>query len=172
MNSIDVQGVLSSSRLFRGAELTREGGLGIWQQKCFRAYREFSANTVIKFVASKAFLLTAQSLWTGQGAARLVISTGGTEGGTFVALPTKFCTNTRDGATQAGSTVVTVGGTVTIGTEREVLRADSGSAGGGSGNAAEMMSERILAAGTYYMSITVTGTTSGMYSLEWEELDA
>lgn len=172
MNVLDAQGQLSSIRGFRGAIMSRDIGMGIWNQKCFRAYREFTANTVIKFVASKAFLLTAQSLWTGQGAARLVISTGGTEGGTFTALPTKFCTNSRDGAAQAGSTVVTVGGTVTIGLEREVLRADSGTNGGGSGNAAEMSSERILAAGTYYISVTITGTTSGMYSLEWEELDA
>ena len=171
MNSIDVQGQLSSTRLFRGATLIREGGTGIWQQRCFRAYREFTANTVIKFVAAKPFLLTSQRLWTGQGAARLVVSTGGTEGGTFTALATKFCTNTKDGAA-AGTTTVTTGGTVTIGVEREVLRADSGTAGGGSGNADLLSGQRVLAAGTYYMSVTITGTTSGTYALEWEELDS
>jgi hypothetical protein len=28
---------------------------------------------------------------------------------------------------------------------------------------------RYLSPGTYYIEITVTGTTSGLYSLEWEE---
>ncbi len=173
MSMIEVSGSGSSSeRSFRGALATApDMGLGLWSQKRFRAYKEFAANTVLKFVATKAFVLTSQRLWTGQGAARCVISTGGTEGGTFTDLPSKFCLNTRDGVAN-GFTTITQGGTVTIGTEREVLRADSGTAGGGSGNADLLSSPRVLAAGTYYMTITVTGTTSGMYALEWEELDA
>lgn len=142
---------------------------GFHEKRQFRAYREFTANTVIKMVFSKPFYLTFQSLWTGQGAARAVVSTGGTENGTFTVIPTKFCKYLLDGPV-AGQTVVSAGGTVTIGSEREVLRADSGSAGGGTGSTNVMGNERALPAGTYYVTITVTGTTSGMYSIEWEEL--
>ena len=151
-----------------GALFVTEQTKGFHEKRQFRAYREFTGATVIKAVFAKPFYLTAQSLWTGQGAARLVVSTGGTEGGTFTAMPTKFCKWLLDGA-QAGFTTMSVGGTVTIGSEREVLRADSGTNGGGSGNGTELSGRRALPAGTYYFTITPTGTTQGMYSLEWEE---
>lgn len=160
-----IQGVLSEN----GSLLVTEQTAGFYAKRQFRAYREFSANTTIKFAAAKPFLLTAQRLWTGQGAARIVISTGGTESGTFTVVPTKFCKYLLDGPV-AGNTVVSAGGTVTLGTEREVLRSDSASTGGGSGNSDSMVNTRALPAGTYYMTITVTGTTTGMYALEWEEL--
>lgn len=155
-------------RSIGGALFVQEQTRGFSEQRQFRAYREFSANTTIKMVFSKPFYLTAQSLWTGQGAARLVISTGGTESGSFVAMPTKFCTWLLDGEV-VGNTVCTVGGSVTVGNEREVLRADSGTGGGAPGNGTELNSRRALPAGTYYFTIVVTGTTVGMYSLEWEE---
>lgn len=161
---------LQPERLYSlgGALMTTEQTRGFVEKRQFRAYKEFTALTVIKMVFAKPFYLTAQSLWTGQGAARLVVSTGGVEGGTFVALPTKFCKWLLDGAI-VGNTTVTTGGTVTIVNEREVLRADSGTTGGGAGNGTELQGHRALPAGTYYFTITPTGTTSGMYSLEWEE---
>lgn len=151
------------------ALLVHEQTSGFREKRQFRAYREFAANTVMKFVATKPFYLTHQSLWTGQGAARLVISTGGTESGTFTPVTTKFCRFLLDGPV-SGFTTLSAGGAVTLGTEREVLRADSGSAGGGTGSTSTQGSERALPAGTYYFTITVTGTTAGMYVLEWEEL--
>lgn len=151
-----------------GALFTTDQTRGFVEKRQFRLYKEFIALTVVKMVFAKPFYLTAQSLWTGQGAARLVVSTGGVEGGTFVALPTKFCKWLLDGAI-TGFTTVTTGGTVTIVNEREVLRSDSGSAGGGAGNGTSLSGRRALPAGTYYFTITPTGTTSGMYSLEWEE---
>ena len=151
------------------ALLIHDQTAGFREKRQFRAYKEFSANTVLKFVALKPFYLTFQSLWTGQGAARMVVTTGGTESGTFVAVPTKFCKFLLDGPVD-GSTTLSTGGTVTVGTEREVLRADSGTAGGGTGSTSTGGGERALPAGTYYFTITVTGTTAGMYALEWEEL--
>jgi hypothetical protein len=142
---------------------------GFREKRQFRAYREFSANTTIKFVAAKPFYLTFQSLWTGAGAARMVVSTGGTESGTFTPVATAFCKYLLDGPV-VGSTALSAGGTVTLGSEREVLRADSGTAGGGTGSTSTGGGERALPAGTYYFTITVTGTTAGMYALEWEEL--
>lgn len=155
--------------VWRGMQLVCGLSRSLFEKRQFRAYREFTTSTVLKFEATHPFLLTYQSLWTGQGAARVVVSTGGTEGGTFTAIPTKFCKYLLDGAV-AGGTVVSAGGTHTGGSEREVLRSDSSSAGGGQGNKNTLGGERILPAGTYYMDITVTGTTSGMYAVEWEEL--
>lgn len=151
------------------ALLVHDQTSGFREKRQFRAYKEFSANTVIKFVALKPFYLAFQSLWTGQGAARMVVTTGGTESGTFVPVPTKFCKYLLDGPVD-GSTTLSTGGSVTVGTEREVLRADSGTSGGGTGSTSTGGGERALPAGTYYFTITVTGTTSGMYALEWEEL--
>lgn len=149
--------------------LVHDQTAGFREKRQFRAYKEFTANTVIKMVFTKPFYLTYQSLWTGQGAARVVVSTGGAESGTFVDMPTKFCKYLLDGPV-AGATTITTGGTVTIGVEREVLRADSGSAGGGTGSMNVLGNERALPAGTYYVSVVVTGTTQGMYSIEYEEL--
>lgn len=155
-----------------GALLTLDQSPSLWRGRKFRAYREFSADTTLKLVATKPFLLAAQRLWTGQGAARVVITTGSTESGTFTAIPTQFPLNTKDTPVPVSTVSISAGGTVTGGTEREVLRSDSSSAGGGSGNSDLLSSPRLLAAGTYYITITITGTTAGMYALEWEDLDS
>lgn len=159
-------GKLESLRSSRGA-LVNKDEIALLEGRSFRAYREFSANVTLKAVFTKPFRLTQQTLWTGQGAARVVVSTGGTESGTFTAIPTKFNKNTQTGG--VGATTISAGGTVTGGTEREVLRSDSGTAGGGVGSPNLLDGDRMLAAGTYYITITITGTTTGMYSLEWVE---
>lgn len=171
MTTLSQNGVYESARSFRGAGMQTQMSMGLWNQKQFRAYREFTANTVIKIVAAKPFVLKSQTLWTGSGAVRLAVVAGATEGGTFTALSTKFCLNTLSGDV-AGSTVVTVGGTITGGTEREVIRADSGTAqGSASGSTGTAAGVRVLAAGTYYLSFVCTGTTVALYNLEWEEMD-
>ena len=162
-------GKAESARSINGQLLTSPDGLALTEKRAFRLYREFSANFVLKVVFTTPFYLTAQKLWTGQGACRVVISTGGTEGGTFVALPSKFPLNTADGATSTATTA-TQNGTITGGTEREVIRVDSGTAGGGAGNVDALGGRRKLAAGTYYFSGVITGTTQGLYAFEWEEI--
>lgn len=151
-----------------GALCSTDKTPALLNKKLWRAYREFSANTTIRLVATKPFYLTSQRLWTGQGSARVVVSTGGTPAGTFTAIPSQFCLNTTLPAAVA-DIVIAAGGTHTGGTEREVLRSDSSTAGGGSGNADILAQRRLLNAGTYYIDIVITGTTAGMYSLEWEE---
>lgn len=161
-------GAVEGSRALDGSMSVTDRTVALYEKRLFRAYREFTGNTTVKFVAGKNFHLTSQRIWTGKGAVRLAITTGGTEGGTFTPLATKFSLNTV-GAVAAGSTNVSVGGTHTGGTEREVLRSDSGTAGGGQGNGDYVVNSRYLTAGTYYFDIVVTGTTDGMYILEWEE---
>lgn len=132
----------------------------------FRAYREFTGNITIRAVFTKPFLLTAQSLHLDTGQARLVITVGATEAGTFnTDIPTIFAANGLR-VLPSGLTMTT-GGTVTGGAEREVLRANSG---GGAGAETELQGTRQLPAGTYYMTITVTGSTSGVYAIEFENL--
>lgn len=158
-----------AARAWRGAIMTTDVDMALLGSKKYRVYREFSANTTLRFVITKPFLLTDQRLWTGQGAVRIVISTGGTPSGTFTDVATQFCLNTKD-TLPVPAGVVSAGGTVAGGTERDVLRSDSGT-GGGVGSSALTGSTRLLAPGTYYFTITVTGTTQGMYSFEWEELE-
>lgn len=168
--SIDVNGTLSSERLFRGAQLTTDMSLGLWQKKQFRAYREFVANTTLVMVCSTPILLTYQSLFLTSGIARAVISTGDTPTGVPSQLFTKYCKNTIDGAV-AGNTSISTLTSSTGGGQREVLIAAAGTGVGLGNQHLPMGGPRLLAAGTYYINIVVTGSTSGMYSLEWEELD-
>lgn len=154
---------------FEGSLSITERSAALYGKRKFRMYKEFTTNTSIKIVAIKPFHLLNQSLWLSSGEARLAVTADGTEGGTFAALPTVFNLNTV-GAVVAPTSTITTGGTHTGGTEREVLRAASsatGSHNSGTGSTSEGI--RYLAAGTYYLDIVVTGTTVGMYSLEWEE---
>lgn len=155
---------------WRGNQLVSLLTRGFYEKKQFRAYKEFTANTVVKAVFAKPFYLTSQVLYCDAGAAKVTVSTGGTEGGVFVDMPTKFCKYLIEGAV-TGSTTITTGGTVTIGNEREVMRVACGTGGNAQTAATSLTSIRALPAGTYYITITVTGTTSGIYSLEWEEIE-
>lgn len=152
-----------------GALFVQEQTRGFVDRRQFRAYKRFTANTVLKMVFGKPFYLTDQSLWTGAGAAVITVTTGGTESGTFVTEPNKFCKWLLDGPV-VGNTTFQSGGAITGGSEREVLESDSGTGGNANGNGANLAGRRALPAGTYYFSITVSGTTRGKYSLEWEEL--
>lgn len=163
-----LNGARESEFSYRGAQFVSQMSRAVWEKKKFRAYHEFVASANLKFVITKNFLLTLQDLQLDTGQAKVEILTGATEGGVFTAIPTKFCMNTV-GGDSAGNSTVSAGGTLTGGTQREVLRAN---AGGGQGTGRPATAGiRVLAAGTYYMRITVTGSTSGVYSLEWEELD-
>lgn len=159
----------SGARAWRGALMVSDVGMALLSSKKYRMYREFTANTTLQFVITKPFLLTDQRLWTGQGNVRLSITTGSTPSGTFTAIPTQFCLNTKD-TLPVPAGVISAGGTVTGGTERDVLRSYSGN-GGGVGVGSAIGSSRLLQAGTYYFTLVVEGTTTGMYSFEWEELE-
>lgn len=167
----NVAGLPESQRSFRGAAMVNANqSLGLWNSQQFRAYREFTATVTLRVVAAKNFILSFQNLYVDQGSARAVIVSGGTPSGTFTTVATQFCKNTTAGPV-TGATVVSVGGSVSGGAEREVIRVATGGLLGSAGVGNTLQGARLLAAGTYYITITVTGTTSGIYSLEWEELD-
>lgn len=168
MSELTFDNKFESFRTFRGAQMRTDMTMGLVNKRKFRCYREFTGATVLRFTAARDFLLTAQDLQLDAGQAKVQIMTGGTPGGVFTDIPTKFCMNTIGGDV-AGFSAVAAGGTFTGGTEREVIRANAG-AGQGAGRPSPA-GARLLGAGTFYMVITVTGTTSGVYSFEFEELD-
>ena len=164
-----VTNLLGSLRGRLGVQHVDNVAPGLWEGHAFRAYTEFNANTVVRFVADTPFALDAQSLLALEGEARVVIVTGGTPGGSFTAVPTHF-NKKLIGTPIAPTFTVGIGGTHTGGNEREVLMVKAGT--GGQAVAVQTLSQgkRLLPAGTYYMRITVTGTTRGMYALEYDQL--
>lgn len=135
----------------------------------YRAFKEFTANTQLRLTATKPFRLTAQNLNVDTGAVRAVITVGSTAGGTWTALPTKFTKNGLISPAPTPAITVEEGGTITGGTVREVLRANASIY---IGAIADLTGDRLLPAGTYYIQLIVTGTTSGIYAIEYDELDA
>ncbi len=142
---------------------------GLWEGKTFRVYHEFAANTVIQFTADQDFALDAQSLQVLTGEARLEIMTAGTPGGTFTPLATHF--NKKLTGTPAAPTfVISAGGTHTGGDEREVLLVAAATGGNAATAATQSQGKRLLPANTYYMRITVTGATRGLWAVEYDVL--
>lgn len=161
-------GQFESPASFRGNTLTLDLSPGFFKGRAFRAYKEFTANTVLKVVATKPFLLTAQTLYVDAGAAKAVVTVGATLGGSYVALPTVFGKNGVVTGAPTPDIVITQNGTATGGTERDVIRVSTVQTISQSG---QLASPRYLPAGTYSITITVTGSTSGIYAIEYEELD-
>lgn len=162
----DLNNQETTQRGFNGAALRQELTLGFLQGRAFRAYREFTANTTLRLTATKPFMLTEQRLVCDSGQARVAIYVGSTNGGTYIPLPTRFAKNGVFTPAHVATTAIDVGGTRTGGTEREVLRVNSG---GGAGALSVQNSPRLLPAGVYWIDIVVTGSTTGIYSIEYEE---
>lgn len=161
-------GLPESGNTFRDTALSLDATRGLVRGLAYRAYREFTAAVVLRLTATAPFMLTAQDLYVDAGAAKATITVGSTPTGTFAALPTKFSKNTVFLPQPVPTlTVDVLTGTIAGGSEREVLRVNSG---GGAGAASGLSGVRILPAGVYWISITVTGSTSGVYNIEYEEL--
>lgn len=170
MRLIDrITGLLGTLRGRLGVQHVDNVAPGLWEGNTFRVYAEFNANDVFRFTADTPFALDAQSLLVLEGEARLEVVTAGTPGGSWTAVPTHF-NKKLAGATLAPTFLVDRGGTHTGGNQREVLLVKAGT--GGQAVAVQTLSQgkRILPAGTYYMRVTVTGATRGMYAIEYDKL--
>lgn len=169
MLGLNRRGISESFRTFRGALMSTLMTMGLWDGKQFRQYRAFSAATQLRFVAATDFILTGQTLYCDNGLAQVRVLTGATPAGTWADTPTQQAKNRLGTVTYVQQNKMQAGGTFTGGTERELFRSDSG---GGQGVSFSNVdgNPRVLPAGTYYFDITVTGTTDGIYSFEWEEL--
>ena len=170
-----LRGILGSVRevlrSYRGALFVQLMSKGLWDGRAFRQYFPFTVAAQFRFEAARPFILSDQVLYVGEGSAQVQVLTGSTPSGTWNATLTQTGKNryTAEALAYIQQNIVQSGGTFTGGTERELIRAN---AGVGQGNASRTVDSnvRILPAGTYYFNITVTGTTSGIYAFEWEEL--
>lgn len=170
--SLDYRLETHSERSFRGARMTQpDMNMGFWEGRQQRAYHEITANTQLRFVAGRDFLLTFQNLYIEDGSILLRVFTGSTPAGVWTPVTTVVQKN-RIGAAAANIPLNALqsGGTFSGGTERERLRVDAG-AGQGVGFENRLGGVRGLPAGTYYFDFTSPGAVLGLYSLEWEELD-
>jgi hypothetical protein len=106
-------------------------------------------------------------MYCDSGQATAVITAGSTLGGSWTALPTKFAVNGTISPAPTPTVTLDEGGTITGGTERERMRAASGA---GVGIVNSIQTARLLPAGTYSIALSVTGSTTAIYSIEWDEL--
>jgi hypothetical protein len=172
-----ITNLFKATKGFRGAMQVVLLSLGFWQGRQFRMYREFTLTAgqvvTLRWVASKPFLLQAQSLILVGGDARAVIITGGTPAGTFTPITT-LNPKYRIGMEPVSTVVVSAGGTVSGGTEREVLlcAASTGGATKSALGSTRLDSTRGLPASTFYITITAGANgATGLYSTEHEDLD-
>lgn len=162
----DHQDRTMSAKGFKGAQLFQSFTGSYMEGRCFRFFHEFATSAVLRFVATKPCLLTEQVLYVDAGVARLTTYADGTPGGTFTTSTNLYPRNGLVPYTLG--LAVAAGGTHTGGIVRDVVRVN---AGAGAGAVSRISSNRMLPPGTYYIKIDVTGTTSGVYSLEFEELE-
>lgn len=166
-------GRTESVRGRNGVQYSNEVDPGLIDGSAFRVYKRFAANTVIKFEATAPFVLNSQSLSLMTGQAVLTVYTDSTGGGTFTVVPTNFSKNQVLSPPAVSTVTVSAGGTRTGGQERDQMICRSGtSVGNSSSSAALGQGDRVLPAGIYYMDIVVTGTTDGMWSVEYSTLTA
>lgn len=171
MLGLNFRSISESIRSYRNALMVQIQSMGLWEGKQFRMYRTFTVAQQFQFVATKDFILQKQSLYCGTGSVQVQIMTGATPSGVYTDIATQTGKNRLGNVTYVQANKVQAGGTFTGGTEREVIRSDSGV---GTGVAYTNVDDnaRVLPAGTYYFNLTVTGTTAGIYAFEWEELSS
>jgi hypothetical protein len=149
------------------------GQTGFFAGREFRTFYEFSSSFVIQVVAPVNTILFEISVALTSGEVRVESVTGGTPGGMFSTPLPVFARNTmteRPFPYYTPQVTAAVGGTHTGGTVLDVFKnktADNANfaAGVGSGSS----DERGVGPATYYIRVTVTGTTAGILKFRWEE---
>jgi hypothetical protein len=153
------------------------GQTGFFAGREFRAFKEFNlvggTSLVLKVESPVDFILFGASLILVEGEIRAESLTGGAEDGSFSEVIPVYG---RNGMTDrpfpyyTSQIVVTAGGTLTGGTLRDVLlNKTSGNSNFASTVGSEQSDERGLPPGTYYIKLTATGTSRGLFNLRWEE---
>ena len=165
------------------------GQTGFFEGREFRSYFEFSAekttsipvagSRTFKFTCPVDFILQSQVLDIDKGGVVLRAFTGATDGGGWTTVPViaKNRSPTRR-QYQSGYYVpqatVSTGGTFTLGTETDVLRARTASQNVSASNVGSAQDDsRYLPAGTYFIRLSpltgVNDASEGIYSITWEE---
>jgi hypothetical protein len=151
---------------------TEIGKRGFDDGREFRIYHEFTLSTVFKVVVPVNTVLWSLSTDLLEGESRLESVVGGEEGGVFTPI-TVFGRNNmteRPAPFYANRVTFAQGGTHTGGSVLDVLlnkTSDNANFAGSVGSATG--DERGVAPNTYYLRLTVIGTTRGVLKASWEE---
>lgn len=153
------------------------GQTGFFAGREFRSFYEFSiatgASVVIKFTSPVDFILFEQSLTVDAGGIKYTAELPGTEGGSFTTMPVigKNRMAQRPTPYYAAQATIGVGGTLTGGTVVDTARVVTAGATAQQVTVGGSSDERGLPAGSYYVRLAnlSNGTSTGVYSLFWEE---
>jgi hypothetical protein len=126
------------------------------------------------------FILQSQIIEIDKGGVRIQAFIGSTEGGTWTAVPiiAKNRSPTRrvfpNGSYYVGQATFFTGGTITDGTQVDVIRCRTASQTVAASNVGASQDDvRYLPAGTYYIKMQpltgVNDSSEGSYSISWEE---
>lgn len=178
-NAVGSQSQLSANDT-RFARLKVElGTAAFYAQRSFRAFYEFNVATagrrVLRFSSPVNFLLKSQQLIVDTGGIRATANVGVTPSGVYTTFPTFGMNRAIPLLGYVQQATVATGGDFTGGTVTEALRVRSANAtaqtvtvGGDAGPTG-----RLLPPGDYYILLEplngVTGASTGVYSIEWEE---
>lgn len=147
----------------------------------FRSFVDFNipsaSSLVIRAEFGSDFVLQSQSLTGTHGEVRFAAVVGATETGSFSATVPVIAKN-RTLSHKAGpeySSVASLasGGSISGGTEVEVVRISAGTSGGHAQTVSGAYANpRMLPAGVYYLKLQNMDNSAaiGVYSIEWEEL--
>lgn len=164
-----------------------EGRTAFEEGREFRIFKELnlapSAIYVMKLVLPIDIVIYSATVEIESGQLRLSVVSGGTEGGSFSETFTRFPANGMtpgrkrrndyNGTTYQPTVVITAGGTLTGGTETEVVRVKANNnTNAGSTVTPSSTDARGVAPGTYYFrfqNLSGVDTLSGVFRLRWEE---
>lgn len=152
------------------------GQTGFYAGREFRAFHEFSlsagATSVYRLSCPVNMILEVLSILLLVGEISMEAVTGGTEGGTFTAIPI-FATNGMTTASgYATQSTLDVGGTHTGGTVRDLIKAIAGvNANQSTTTIIDFESPVGRAAIPLYLRLSNpgTGTATGVFKFRWEE---
>lgn len=165
------------------------GQTGFFEGREFRSYFEFSAEKTtsiavggtrtFKFTCPVDFILQGQALEVDKGGVSLRVFTGTTDGGGWTSVPViakNRSPTRREFSTgyYVGQATLQTGGTFTLGTEGDVLRARTASQTVSATNVGATQDDaRFLPAGSYFIRVApltgVNDPSEGIYSIAWEE---
>lgn len=166
------------------------GQTGFFEGREFRSYFEFStdastslavgATRNFKFTCPVDFILQSQIVEVDKGGVRIQVFLGSTDGGGWSTIPIigKNRSPTRrifpDGNYYVGQATFSTGGTLSGGTQSDVIRCRTASQTVSASNVGAAQDDvRYLPAGTYFIRMQplagVNDASEGIYSISWEE---
>lgn len=178
-NAVGSQSQLTANDVRFSRLKVEQGSAAFFAQRAFRCFYEFSIATatrrVLRFSCTVNFFLRSQQLSVDTGGIRATANIGVTPTGVYTTFPAFGMNRATPLLGYVSVATVATGGDFTGGTVTEILRVRSANAtaqtitvGGDSGPTG-----RFLPAGDYYILLEplpgVSGASTGVYSIEWEE---